>query len=79
MSKIVYQYVNGGPDLTNQSPDFIARAQLFPTGLTTGNASLLLRNVSISDEGTFTCSVSSPGGTGSVNIKLKTAGRNLFL
>lgn len=72
---LVYQFVNGAPNLVNQNPQFKDRTQLFPTGLASGNASLLLRNVMRGDQGVYTCTISSSGGGGKVNINLRSAGR----
>nr|XP_020472759.1 V-set domain-containing T-cell activation inhibitor 1 [Monopterus albus] len=73
MTGLVYQYTNGAPDLGNQNSQFQGRTQLFPNGLVTGNASLLLRNVGSSDNGDYTCTISSSDGGGKVNIHLRTA------
>ncbi|KAK2840172.1 hypothetical protein Q5P01_013912 [Channa striata] len=70
---LVYRYSNGAPDLANQIPQFKGRAELFPQGITTGNASLLLRNVVRDDEGVYTCSISSSIGGGTLGLSLRTA------
>lgn len=74
-NRLVYQFVNGAPSLVNQNSQFKDRTQLFPTELVSGNASLLLRKVMLSDQGVYTCTISSSGGGGKVNINLRTAGR----
>lgn len=74
MQGFVYQYLNGGPYLENQNPEFRGRTQLFPDTLLSGNASLLLRSVRAEDKGVYTCTTDSSKGGGKVNINLRTAG-----
>ncbi|XP_062258686.1 V-set domain-containing T-cell activation inhibitor 1 [Platichthys flesus] len=73
LSGVVYKYKNGAATLQDQSSQFKGRTQLFSEALATGNASLLLRNVKHSDEGEYTCSISSSKSGGTVNIHLQTA------
>lgn len=75
LAALVYQYKDGAAELADQSPQFRGRTQLFTDDLTKGNTSLLLRDVTGSDDGEYTCTVSSSDGGGTVNIHLRTAGR----
>lgn len=70
----VYQYKDGHPEFGNQNEEFQGRTELFPGVLVEGNASLLLRNVRLTDEGLYTCSIDSSGGGGKINLQLRTAG-----
>lgn len=70
----VYQYKDGHPEFGNQNEAFQGRAEIFPSLLLEGNASLLLRNVRMTDEGVYTCSIDSSDGGGKINIQLRVAG-----
>lgn len=72
VSGVVYELKNGAANLQNQNSQFSGRAELFPTKVQTGNASLFLTPVRIEDQGEYTCSISirssSRGGTVSLNL-----------
>lgn len=70
----VYQYKNGNPEFSDQNEAFQGRVELFPSLLAGGNASLLLRNVRMTDEGLYTCIIDSSNGGGKINIELRAAG-----
>ncbi|XP_028993340.1 V-set domain containing T-cell activation inhibitor 1 [Betta splendens] len=73
LSALVYKFDNGAPDLAKQAPQYKDRTQVFPGQLVSGNASLLLRSVRSGDGGVYTCTISSSGGGGTVNINLRAA------
>lgn len=70
----VYEYKDGHPEFDDQNEAFQGRTEIFPSLLVDGNASLLLRNVRMADEGVYTCSIDSSGGGGKINIQLRVAG-----
>ncbi|XP_063301968.1 CD276 antigen [Pelobates fuscus] len=53
----VHAFSRGQEQLENQDPEFKNRTLLFPSELSNGNMSLLLREVRLSDEGIYTCFV----------------------
>ncbi|XP_051918889.1 CD276 antigen isoform X2 [Hippocampus zosterae] len=53
----VYEYSEGHDQLANQAERFANRTALFPHELGLGNASMLLRRVVVSDEGSYMCFV----------------------
>lgn len=53
----VYAYRDGKDRLEDQAKRFANRTSLFPDELLHGNASLLLRNVVVADEGSYMCFV----------------------
>ncbi|KAM7406932.1 hypothetical protein PAMA_002909 [Pampus argenteus] len=73
LSGVVYRYEDGIVDFRNQNSEYKGRTQLFPEALVKGNTSLLLRGVRSSDEGEYTCQVTSSDGGGEVHIYLRTA------
>ena len=74
LSGEVYKYQDGAPQLEDQNPQFKERTRVFPDAVARGNGSLLLMAVRSSDDGVYTCSVSSSNLDGSVHIHLRTAG-----
>ncbi|XP_008309156.1 CD276 antigen isoform X2 [Cynoglossus semilaevis] len=53
----VHSYWGGRDQLTDQADRFANRTRLFPDRLALGNASLLLKEVVVADEGSYTCFV----------------------
>ncbi|XP_061698294.1 V-set domain-containing T-cell activation inhibitor 1 [Syngnathoides biaculeatus] len=74
LTGIVYRYEDGSESNTEQDSFYSGRVEIFSNVLVKGNASLLLRKVRRSDAGEYTCSLSHSGGSGNVNIVLRTAG-----
>lgn len=76
LSGVVYKYQNGAPQLVDQNLQFDGRTQVFPDAVASGNGSLLIAGVQSSDDGVYTCSISTTDIAGSVDIHLRTAGRS---
>lgn len=53
----VHSFSDGHDQLEDQAPRFANRTALFPQQLLQGNASLLVRDVVVADEGSYTCFV----------------------
>ncbi|XP_042162937.1 V-set domain-containing T-cell activation inhibitor 1 isoform X2 [Oncorhynchus tshawytscha] len=73
LSEVVYRYNKGAVQLTEQNPQFKDRTQLFSDAIGGGNASMLLRNVKMKDEGVYYCSVNAPSGSGTDSVNLRVA------
>ncbi|XP_023836609.1 V-set domain-containing T-cell activation inhibitor 1-like [Salvelinus sp. IW2-2015] len=73
LSEVVYSYNKGAVQLTEQNPQFKDRTQLFSDAIGGGNASMLLRNVKIKDEGVYYCSVNAPSCSGTTSVNLRVA------
>ncbi|ROL50464.1 V-set domain-containing T-cell activation inhibitor 1 [Anabarilius grahami] len=73
LSGVVYEYKNKAAQLQGQNTQFKNRAQLFSAAISTGNASLLLRNVKMEDEGVYRCNVNAPKVSGTTSINLRVA------
>ncbi|KAJ8013105.1 hypothetical protein DPEC_G00049830 [Dallia pectoralis] len=73
LSQVVYEYDKGTVQLTGQDPQFKNKTLLQSDAIGSGNASLLLRNVNLSDNGVYQCSVSDSRGSGTVNVNLRVA------
>uniref|UniRef100_A0A8C1KXJ0 V-set domain containing T cell activation inhibitor 1 n=1 Tax=Cyprinus carpio TaxID=7962 RepID=A0A8C1KXJ0_CYPCA len=73
VSGVVYEYKNKAAQLQGQNARFKNRAQLFSDAMSVGNASLLLRNVKLEDEGVYRCSVNAPKVSGTTSVNLRVA------
>lgn len=73
LSGVVYEFKNKAPKLQGQNTQFKNRAQLFSDSISTGNASLLLRNVKIEDDGVYRCTVNAPKVSGTTSVNLRVA------
>ncbi|XP_077393275.1 V-set domain-containing T-cell activation inhibitor 1 [Festucalex cinctus] len=73
LTGLVYRYEDGAEINGEQDSQYAGRVEIFSDAVVKGNASLLLRKVRHSDAGEYTCSLSYSGGSGKVNIILRTA------
>ncbi|XP_037549914.1 uncharacterized protein hhla2b.2, partial [Nematolebias whitei] len=67
----VHSFYQNQDDLDRQEPRFRNRTSLFKNELSKGNASLLLREVTVQDQGRYKCSVSTITGTEASIINLR--------
>lgn len=77
LTGVVYQYQNNAGHLQEQNPNFKNKVKLFPDAIPTGNASLLIKTVSMEDKGVYHCSVTASGVSGTVSIYLSVGGKKL--
>ncbi|KAL1268026.1 hypothetical protein QQF64_033389 [Cirrhinus molitorella] len=73
LSGVVYEYKKKEAQLQGQNTQFKNRAELFSNAISMGNASLLLRNVKLEDEGVYRCSVTAPKVSGTTSVNLRVA------
>ncbi|XP_029435050.1 V-set domain-containing T-cell activation inhibitor 1 [Rhinatrema bivittatum] len=71
LSGTVLRYENGKEDRTKQNPAFKGRVQFFLNQVVSGNASLLMKNVQLSDAGTYKCTVTTSAGTGNAKLDFR--------
>ncbi|KAM8977772.1 V-set domain-containing T-cell activation inhibitor 1 [Pelodytes ibericus] len=73
-SGYVYKYEKGEATLSGQNVAFQGRASLFLNQVISGNASLKLTKVQVSDSGVYKCTVSNSNGIGDDTLRLKVGG-----
>ncbi|XP_052463116.1 V-set domain-containing T-cell activation inhibitor 1-like [Carassius gibelio] len=73
LSGVVYEYKKKAAQLQGQNAQFQNRVQLFSDAISMGNASLMLRNVKLEDEGVYRCSVNAPKVSGTTSVNLRVA------
>ncbi|OCT93553.1 V-set domain-containing T-cell activation inhibitor 1 [Xenopus laevis] len=73
-SGVVYKYENGKSVLNGQNADFKGRTSLFISEIKSGNASLKLTQIELSDAGTYKCIITNSKGTGEDTLTFKVGG-----
>ncbi|NXT70363.1 VTCN1 inhibitor, partial [Chaetops frenatus] len=69
---LVHEFKGGKDHLEKQDPSFQGRTAMFAEQVIGGNASLELRDVQLSDAGTYLCSVTTARGSGAAVLKYRT-------
>ncbi|XP_036894805.1 V-set domain-containing T-cell activation inhibitor 1 isoform X1 [Sturnira hondurensis] len=69
---LVHEFKDGKDDLAEQNEVFRGRTAVFADQVRVGNASLRLKNVQLTDAGTYTCYVITSKGKGNANLEYKT-------
>ncbi|NXS80605.1 VTCN1 inhibitor, partial [Erpornis zantholeuca] len=69
---LVHEFKGGKDHLQEQDPSFQGRTAMFADQVIGGNASLELRDVQLSDAGTYQCSVTTARGSGAAVLQYRT-------
>ncbi|NWU31702.1 VTCN1 inhibitor, partial [Dyaphorophyia castanea] len=69
---LVHEFKGGEDHLREQDPSFQGRTAVFADQVIGGNASLELRDVQLSDAGTYQCSVTTARGSGAAVLQYRT-------
>ncbi|XP_023796404.1 V-set domain-containing T-cell activation inhibitor 1 [Cyanistes caeruleus] len=69
---LVHEFKGGKDHLQEQDPSFQGRTAVFVDQVIGGNASLELRDVQLSDAGTYQCSVTTARGSGEAVLQYRT-------
>ncbi|NXA76370.1 VTCN1 inhibitor, partial [Thryothorus ludovicianus] len=72
LAGLVHEFRGGKDHLQGQDPSFQGRTAVFADQVMGGNASLELRNVRLSDAGTYQCSVTTARGRGAAVLRYRT-------
>ncbi|XP_044840037.1 myelin-oligodendrocyte glycoprotein-like [Mauremys mutica] len=76
-TSVVHQYYEGKDQYGEQMPDYHGRTELLKAGITDGNVSLRILNISRSDEGQYHCFVQDNIFYEEALLELKVAGKYL--
>ncbi|XP_015419026.1 PREDICTED: V-set domain-containing T-cell activation inhibitor 1 [Myotis davidii] len=68
----VHEFKEGKDDLSDQNEMFRGRTAVFADQVRVGNASLRLKNVQLTDAGTYKCYINTSKGKGNANLEYKT-------
>ncbi|NXS36544.1 VTCN1 inhibitor, partial [Pomatostomus ruficeps] len=74
---LVHEFKGGKDHLQEQNPSFQGRTAMFADQVIGGNASLELRDVQLSDAGTYQCSVTTAKGSGAALLRYRTGAFSL--
>lgn len=75
---LVHEFKEGKDDLSDQDEMFRGRTAVFADQVIGGNASLRLKNVQLTDAGTYQCYIITSKGKGNANLEYKTGGELLL-
>lgn len=75
---LVHEFKEGKDVLSNQDEMFRGRTAVFSDQVIVGNASLRLKNVQLTDAGTYKCYIITSKGKGNANLDYKTGGKLLL-
>lgn len=78
VARLVHEFREGKDQLQEQDVVFQGRTVVFADQVIGGNASLELREVQLSDAGTYRCSVTTSRGSGAAVLRYRTGGEEML-
>ncbi|KAM6167438.1 V-set domain-containing T-cell activation inhibitor 1 isoform 1-T1 [Erethizon dorsatum] len=76
---LVHEFKEGKDDLSDQHEMFRGRTAVFADQVIVGNASLKLKNVQLTDAGTYQCYIITSKGKGNANLEYKTGAFSMLV
>lgn len=73
-NSVVHSFYHNQDQLAHQHPRFRGRTSMFKDQISSGNASLLLTEIQMQDQGTYVCHTTTKSGNKQLQINLQVEG-----